>query len=198
MEFLHLLLIQDQSRRTTGSYSVTSIYINDLLYQLSGSGYGATIDGNFCGSPMYADDLALIANSSTDLQAMLKIVFSFSVQWRYQLNAPRSLPSKSLVNQQQAMPEITHLVSGSWVVRSFLRRTLTTTLEFFVLSPIHLYNPRTSERCSSSRRAFSSLSMVLGLRPAASTHLHLCACTKYTASLFSSTGEKCCLSHMQS
>ena len=99
-----------------------SIYVNDLLYQLSGSGYGATIDGNFCGSPMYADDLALIANSSTDLQAMLAV-----------------------------------LLEGH-----------------------------------------SSLSTVLGLGPAASIHLHPCACTKYTASLFSSTGAKCGLSHRQS
>ena len=39
---------------------------------------------------MYADDLTLIANNITDLQAMLKIVFSYSVQWYYQLNAQMS------------------------------------------------------------------------------------------------------------
>ena len=68
-----------------------SINVNDLLHQLSGSGYGATIEGTFCGNPMYANDLALlIATSSTDLQAMLEIVFLYSVQWRYQLNAQKS------------------------------------------------------------------------------------------------------------
>ena len=36
-----------------------SIFVNDLLLHLSSSGHGVSINGIFCGSPMFADDLAL-------------------------------------------------------------------------------------------------------------------------------------------
>ena len=74
-----------QSRRTTGSYSATSLVLcqwpalrlmlwcynwRHLLWQPHVRGWSG--------------------NSSTDLQAMLEIVFSYSVQWCYRLNAQKS------------------------------------------------------------------------------------------------------------
>ena len=44
----------------------------------------------YCGAPMYADDLALIAESPDELQAMLNIVSSYALRWRYQLNPEKS------------------------------------------------------------------------------------------------------------
>ena len=67
-----------------------SIFVNDLLHLLSSSGHGVSIGGIFCGSPMYADDLALIAESSAALQSMFDLVHNFSIQWHYQLNALKS------------------------------------------------------------------------------------------------------------
>ena len=54
------------------------ILVNDLLSQLSSSGYGVHVRNIFCGSPMYADDLALISHSNTDLQSMLDIVSTYA------------------------------------------------------------------------------------------------------------------------
>ena len=39
---------------------------------------------------MYTDDLALIAESPQELQAMLNIVHSYAGKWRYNLNACKS------------------------------------------------------------------------------------------------------------
>ena len=45
----------------------------------------------FCGAPMYADDLALVASSPEELQAMLDIVSHYASQWRYRLNSSKSV-----------------------------------------------------------------------------------------------------------
>ena len=55
-----------------------SVFVDELLDQLCNSGLGVSLNGVFCGSPMYADDLALIAESQTDLQAMLNLVGSYA------------------------------------------------------------------------------------------------------------------------
>lgn len=49
------------------------------------------IGGNFCDSPMYADDLAPISDSPKDLQRMLIIVYAFSLKWRCKLNPKNSV-----------------------------------------------------------------------------------------------------------
>ena len=36
---------------------------------------------------MYANDLALVAGSPEELQAMLDIVYNYAQKWRYNLNA---------------------------------------------------------------------------------------------------------------
>ena len=66
------------------------IYVNELLCQLSSSGYGVYVHNIFCGSPMYADDLALVGHSISDLQNMLNIVSNFPFDWWYKLNASKS------------------------------------------------------------------------------------------------------------
>ena len=48
------------------------------------------VGDNYCGAPMYADDLTLIADSPGDLQAMLDIVSSYACKWRYRFNAQKS------------------------------------------------------------------------------------------------------------
>ena len=40
---------------------------------------------------MYADDLALVAGSPEELQAMLDIVHNYAQKWRYNLNADKSV-----------------------------------------------------------------------------------------------------------
>ena len=62
------------------------IFVNDLLRELENSGLGVSIDGDYCGAPMYADDLALIASSPSDLQKMLDITEEYANKWRYSFN----------------------------------------------------------------------------------------------------------------
>ena len=67
------------------------IFVDDLLNTLEHSGLIARIGEAFCGSPMYTDDLALVASSPEELQAMLDIVSHYASQWRYQLNCSKSV-----------------------------------------------------------------------------------------------------------
>ena len=67
-----------------------SIFVDELLDILSMSGYGVRVNSLYIGAPMYADDLALVAESPQELQAMLNIVHSYAGKWRYNLNANKS------------------------------------------------------------------------------------------------------------
>ena len=50
------------------------VFVDELLDLLAASRLGACIGSIYCGAPMYADDLALVASSPGDLQAMLDLV----------------------------------------------------------------------------------------------------------------------------
>jgi hypothetical protein len=66
------------------------LFVDELLDILTQSGYSVSI-GVYCGSPMYADDLALVASSPEELQAMMDIVATYYAnKWQYQLNANKS------------------------------------------------------------------------------------------------------------
>ena len=65
------------------------MYVNNLLDTLATSGYGISIGSIYCGAPMYADDLAVIADSEAELQFMLNIVSSYAIFWRYEFNAQK-------------------------------------------------------------------------------------------------------------
>lgn len=67
------------------------IFVDELLDILSESGIGVTINGLYCGAPMYADDLALVASSPEELQKMLDIVSNYASRWKYSLNADKSV-----------------------------------------------------------------------------------------------------------
>ena len=56
------------------------IFVDVLLDNLHASGCGAKVGEVYCGALMYADDLALIAESPDELQAMLNIVSSYATR----------------------------------------------------------------------------------------------------------------------
>ena len=60
---------------------------------------------------MYANDLALVASSPEELQAMLDIVTTYADKWQYQLNADKS---SVMVLGETAKTRLvhTHLESG--------------------------------------------------------------------------------------
>ena len=138
-----------------------SIFVNDLLHLLSSSGHGVSIGGIFCGSPMYADDLALIAESSAALQSMFDLVHNFSIQWHYQLNA---LKSAVLVFGESASFRSRYRPQRQWHIGSAVIQERDSYHHLGVLRSVSTSSiSRTSERCSSCRSVFYSLN-ALGSR----------------------------------
>ncbi len=70
-----------------------SIFVDDPLDQLQHSGLGSRIgpSNTFIGAQVFEDDLALIASSPEELQAMLNTLSNYATQWRYQLNSTKSV-----------------------------------------------------------------------------------------------------------
>ena len=63
------------------------LFVDELLDTQTLSGLGVSIKGlYYCGVPIYANDLALIASSPEELQQMLDIVTQYASQWQYSLN----------------------------------------------------------------------------------------------------------------
>jgi len=109
-----------------------SLFVIDLLVELEHSGLGVRIDNIFCGAPMYADDLTLIASSPEDLQSMIDIVAQYAAKWGYRLNPHKS---KVLVFGSKTPPSTTWTIKGEKldVVKEYLhlgifRSTSTSTL----------------------------------------------------------------------
>ena len=57
------------------------LFVDELLDILTASGLGVIVSGLYCGAPMYADDLALVASRPAHLQAMLDIVHEYARKW---------------------------------------------------------------------------------------------------------------------
>ena len=80
-----------------------AVFTSDLLYNLERSGLGTHIDNIYCGSPTYADDMALVSHSPTNLQLMLDIVSEYAHKWEYTIN-----PSKSQILIFSSQSQIHH------------------------------------------------------------------------------------------
>ena len=107
---------------------------------------------------MYADDLALVASSPEELQAMLDIVATCADKWQYQLNADKS---SVMVLGESAKMRLSARSSRKWYIGQeeisetdeqhhlgILRTVLT--------SIIH----RTSERCTAARSSFFAMNSI--------------------------------------
>ena len=88
----HLCQLPHLSRCQTGYHPLTStpIFVDEFLNLLSTSGVGVRANSIYIRAPMYADDLALIAESLQGLQVTLNIVHSYAGKWRHNLNANKS------------------------------------------------------------------------------------------------------------
>ena len=125
--------------------------MDDLLNTLEHSGLGARIGGVFCGSPMYADDLALVASSPEELQAMLDIVSQYASQWRYQLNS-----SKSVILLLGESPRSRALARSNrqWLLAGKQLQEVDEHHHLGILRSVHHSTlARTSERCAAGRSA---------------------------------------------
>ena len=69
------------------SPTLFAIYINDLAEEIKESGIGIEIDHDLVlGCLLYADDIVLLSDSETDLQALLNIVNVWCSKWRLEVN----------------------------------------------------------------------------------------------------------------
>jgi len=65
-------------------------YVDDLLNDLENINLGCRVLSTKCGNPTYADDIALIALSTLNLQRMVDKVFSYMNEWRWDINVKKS------------------------------------------------------------------------------------------------------------
>ena len=133
-----------------------SVFVDDLLMTLQKSGYG--VDSIFCGAPMYADDLALICDSPTDLQAMLNIVSSYASFWRYKINADKSC---IMVFRESPQSRLKNRLSRAWYINNSIIPECDEHHHLGILRsvlPSSIY--RTTERCSAGRSSFYTLNTV--------------------------------------
>jgi hypothetical protein len=66
------------------------VYVNNLLDLLQSSGCGAKIGPVYLGSPTCADDIVLLANTPSEMQAQLDIVSNYSKRERYVIHPDKS------------------------------------------------------------------------------------------------------------
>ena len=107
---------------------------------------------------MYADDLALVASSPEELQAMLDTVSQYTSQWRYRLNS-----SKSVILMFGESPRSRALTKSSrqWLLAGQQLQEVDEHHHLGILRPLHYSTLAcTSERCASGRSAFFALNAV--------------------------------------
>ena len=107
---------------------------------------------------MYADDLALVASSPEELQAMLDIVATYADKWQYQLNADKS---SVMVLGETAKMRLSARSSRKWYIGGEEIRETDEQHHLGILctvftSTIH----RTSERCTAARSSFFALNSI--------------------------------------
>lgn len=76
-----------------------AIFVDPLIREVEASGRGLVVDGIFVGAILYADDMCIMAESSDDLCALLKLVERYSLRWRFHFK-----PSKCEVLTVNAPP----------------------------------------------------------------------------------------------
>ena len=139
-------------------YLLYCIFVDELLDNLRASGHGAKVGEVYCGAPMYADDLALIAESPDELQAMLNIVSSYATRWRYQLNPEKSAV---MIFGESSRSRSTGRLNRKWYLSNSLihetdRQHHLGILRSVLNSTIHC----TNGRCSAAQSAFFALNAV--------------------------------------
>ena len=100
------------------SMSLFQIFIDELLVELTDSGYGMRMYDAPVACPTYADDCCLISLSRKGLQSMLDIAYRYSRMWRFQFSAPKCVTmtfgeNKSLTSfcmGKEKIPEVDEFV----------------------------------------------------------------------------------------
>src|SRR3954467_11060726 len=65
------------------------IDLNDLLRELKDAGLGVVVSETQVSNLAFADDIALLANTKEDLQALLKIAEKYAQTWKFAFNTKK-------------------------------------------------------------------------------------------------------------
>ena len=74
----------------TLSPTLFSFFINDLATEVKELGLGVDINGIKICILLYADDMVLIADSKSELQSVLNIMYQWCKKWRLRLNGNKT------------------------------------------------------------------------------------------------------------
>ena len=66
------------------------MYLNGLVCELKATGVGIDIAGEKVASLLYADDIALLAESEADLQVLLDSLHNWSQEWSMNENTDKT------------------------------------------------------------------------------------------------------------
>ena len=129
---------------------------------------------------MFADDLALVADSPTSLQSLINLVHSYTIKWRYKIN-----PAKSAIlvfgEATRTRTRSTNRGLRSWSIGSATISEQDKVHHLGILRSVHPSTiSRPNERASSGRSAFFSLNAIgtrFGcLHPSTSLKLYNAVC----------------------
>lgn len=180
-----------------------TVFINELLHELSQSRYGLTINNVNVAAPTQADDVVLLSISKDGLSKLLDMCKAYSEKWRYIYNASKC--ALLVINKSGNTREITrlsysdtyieevheykHLGTVQHVSRKFpascdvIRQSARTTLFGFINSGLHAngLNPITGAKLYTSTvlpRAFFGCELWYNIKQSDLRHLetthHFC------------------------
>ena len=86
-----------------------ALYMDILLMRLENSGFGCHIGDSFVGAIAYADDITLLAPSSTSLKLMLDVVDDFGKEYSVKFNPTKSI--YTVLGNTEAQPYSLHFNS---------------------------------------------------------------------------------------
>ena len=128
------------------------VFVDELL------DLGACIGSIYCGAPMYADDLALVASSPGNLQAMLDLVYRYAQKWHYELNTTTSVV---MVFGEAAVTRRRERAHRNWLLGEASLREVDETHHLGILRCVSSSTvSRTNERATACRSAFFALNSV--------------------------------------
>ena len=134
------------------------IFVDELLDILTVSGLGVSISGLYCGAPMYADDLVLVASTPKELQAMLDVVERYASRWRYSLNADKSVV---MVLGESSRTRSLARSTRKWTLGAESIKEVDEQHHLGILRTVHSTNIfHTIEKCTSGWSAFFALSSI--------------------------------------
>ena len=101
---------------------------------------------------MHADDLALVASSSEELQQMLNIVSKYASRWQYSLNADNSVV---MMVGETSKTRVRARTSRKWLLGDHNIQEVDEQHHLGILRTVYSTSVhRTTERCTSGRSAF--------------------------------------------